>query len=263
MSGEMIPPRSRCDDLRRRRETYIIFQQNITGAKALLDIQDMVLIILENDVTFGYNDDTDAEITLTTGANDEKLKTLERVVEKLRKDLDSTKLLYSRSLYYDAVVSIVTAFETYLKNTLIWLMVRNKWTGKKIMGHQKRPVRFNEIENLNINKYTIGNILDIHKFSFFKINKVETAFMKMLGGRNKRFVLFKNETQKNSMRNFLELRHLIVHKGGIVDKRFLNKTGFTNRIGEQYEVTKEYISGMTEAMINLVNKIENEIERQL
>ena len=247
----------------RRRETNIIFQQNITRARALLEIQDMVDIILENDVTFGYNDDPDPDIPRTKGTGDEKLKILERAVANLRRDLASTKLLYSRPLYYDAVVSIVTAFETYLKNTLVWIMVRDRKTSRKIMKYYNNRVRFEDIETLNFNKYTIGNILAIHKFSFFKVDKVETAFIKMLGGHNRRFVLFSNETQKHSIRNFLELRHLIVHKGGIVDKRFLNKTGFTNRIGEQYEVTKEYIAGMTEAIINIVMKIESELERQL
>jgi hypothetical protein len=55
--------------------------------------------------------------------------------------------------------------------------------------------------------------------------------------------------------NFFQNRHLLIHKKGIVDKGFIEKTGSTKNIGEKVSITPKELKNTMDLVLNTVIKI--------
>jgi len=237
--------------LKHRAEIYEIFLRNISRAQALLEVQNLIDIMIQ---------DKDAlqDYIKTKSFDDEKKTILSfyNSISALKKAFIISELNFEHPLYHDAVVSAVTSFEAYMKNRLIELMLFDRKIAKKINRKYHKEIDFEEVKTLNINKYTIGEILSIHRFSFFKMSKVDLAFKKVLNERSDRFTIFACDKQKKNLKSFIELRHLIIHKGGVVDPLFIRKTKCPFEVGDIYDTSREYIIENIGELRSVVDNIE-------
>jgi len=243
--------------LKHRAEIYEIFLRNILRAQALLEVQNLIDIMIED------KDDIQKYIN-TKSFDDEKdtILSFYKTISVLKKAFITPEVSFEHPLYHDAVVSAVTSFEAYMKNRLIELMLFDRKIAKKINRKYNKEIDFEEVKKLNINKYTIGEILSIHRFSFFKMSRVDQAFKKVLNERGDRFTIFCSEKQKKNLKSFIELRHLIIHKGGVVDALFIRKTKCPFEVGDIYDASREYIVKNIGELRSVVDNIERLIERK-
>ncbi len=238
--------------------TYIVFQRNIARARALLEIQNVLDLILLHEENIISALESASKDDGAMRDPERKLQfELESVLGSIRGIFTSAAMEQEMPLYYHTVVSTVTAFESYLKNTLIEMMIDKRRYRKKINRYFRQRVDFSRIKDYNINKYTIQRILNIRTFTFFKMKKIDLAFRQVLE-RDDRFTIFNSPRQSKRLRNFIELRHLIVHKGGVVDAIYRRKTSCKIRAGEQYPVMKKYIQDSIGSLVKVVNNIERE-----
>ena len=245
-------------ELGRVSETYVVFQRNIARARALLEFQDLLDLLLYRGHDIIDALDRDAHSGNGCLEDEERLRT---DISNLLQNIDSihtgTDLRLDQPLRYDAVVFAVTAFESYLKNTLVELMAGTRKHRKKINRYYRKSVDFSDITSYNINKYVIQKILGIRTFTFFRMKKVNEAFSQVLE-KDRGYSIFDSGRQRTRLANFCELRHLIVHKGGIVDSIFYEKTGSDVKPGEQYPVTKKYLLDSMDSLGKVVDNIERE-----
>ncbi len=242
--------------MKHRTEIYDIFLSNISRAKALLEVQNLIDIMIQDKKTL-------QDYINTKSFDEEKTTILSfyNSISALSEAFKTSEISFEHPLYHDAVVSAVTSFEAYLKNRLIELMLNDGKIAKKINRKYQKEIDFEVIKKLNINKYTIGEILSIHRFSFFKMSKVDQAFKRVLDERSDRFTIFVCEKQKKNLKNFIELRHLIIHKGGVVDALFIRKTKCPFEVGNIYDASREYIVKNIGELKSVVDNIERLIRR--
>jgi hypothetical protein len=243
--------------LEHRAEIYEIFLRNISRAQALLEVQNLIDIMIEDK-------DSIQEYINTKSFDEEKITIISfyNSISALSEAFITPEVSFEHPLYHDAVVSAVTSFEAYMKNRLIELMLYERKISKKVNRKYNKIIDFEEVKTLNINKYTIGEILSIHRFSFFKMSKVDQAFKKVLDERSDRFTIFCSEKQKKNLKSFIELRHLIIHKGGVVDSLFIRKTKCPFEVGDIYDASREYIMDNISELRSVVNNIERLIENK-
>ena len=128
--------------------------------------------------------------------------------EYLKTPLDNYMNIVSKTCYEQSVVAGVTALETYL---------RDKFCEEK-----------------GIDEY-VGR-------SFQNVNFIEEKF------REIDIEIFESEEVKRRLNHVLQIRHVIVHKAGIIDEKACNNAGWDNKlVGKHisrflnYDIVKEIL----------------------
>ena len=173
----------------------------------------------------------------------------------------SLKLVSERPLYHEAVVSSVTAFETYLKRTLVESVSRFPEIEKRFTPELKKEVSYEKISNMDYERDKALGYIVASTVNFYDMNKINEIFKRAFGIRNKEWSLFSSKKAKKDMQKFMEIRHLIVHNGGFVDSKFKKKINCKENINEEYPLEREYIEEMMDEMLYVTSKIEKEIKR--
>ena len=174
----------------------------------------------------------------------------------------SSEIIYERPLYYEAVVSVVTAFETYIRDTIIDLVSNNRIVEKRFSSTLMKKLNYEKIKDYNYEWDKIMGYIVSEEMKFFECNDIERNYREALGKNKNSFSLFKNENQKKRIQNFLSLRHIIVHNGGIIDHKFKKETKSKYNLGEPYPVSKKYIINIIGSMKNIVEYIEELIANE-
>ena len=100
---------------------------------------------------------------------------------------------------------------------------------------------------------------DIH---FNQLNAMVRGFNEILDPA--RGGLVKTALEQNKLIILMERRHKIVHKAGIVDKIYLNKTGEAFTIGSKINLTPVYVAEslrlVRDTAITLLNVVDQEVK---
>ena len=173
----------------------------------------------------------------------------------------SLKLVSERPLYHEAVVSAVTAFETYLKGTLIDLISGFPKIEKRFTKELKKGLSYDKILDMDYERDKVLGYVVAESIKFYEMEKVNEAFRRAFGIKEKNWTLFSSKDARKELQKFMWIRHLIVHNGGYVDSKFKKKTNCNENIGEEYHIEREYIENMMNEMLYVTSKIEEEIKR--
>jgi len=163
-------------------------------------------------------------------------------------------------LYYDAVVSAVTAFETYLKDTLVLLISHNKQIEGRFYKELQEGITYDKIKTYDYDWDSILGYVVADNIRFHDLDNVDETFKKAFNKTQKRWSIFRNKKAKQKIQQFIEVRHLIVHNAGFVDHHFKKKTGCELDIYEPYPLEREEIEAIMLEMLKTAEKIEKTIK---
>jgi len=185
-----------------------------------------------------------------------------RMFKPLISFLESLETISEDPLNKEAIVTSVTAFEAYLKDRLIDLVSNNKDIEKRFTDELKKGLTYDKVKEYNRDWGNIlGYVVSENVGSFFNVNDVEKTYKRVLGKvGDDNYSLYKSDNQKKLLRNYIELRHIIVHNSGIVDHKFKKITNSKYKTGELFEIKKKYVETMIGVMENIVNNIEDELD---
>lgn len=176
--------------------------------------------------------------------------------------LDITKSGIASYLVYteQALVSAVTASEVYFRNKLAETIRKDKRILKSFSDKSIKIERILETDfdlNNNIGKLVVSDI------NFQDISEVQEYYKKAFGSK---FELC-SELELKKLKNIFFIRHVIVHKAGIVDQKFISDTGLNYEIGNRHIFERneiiQMINFLEDVITNLNLKIDNKLKTKI
>lgn len=250
---------------------YETFQYNIGKAKALITIQDTLDKLVEGEFNFSQFfekagkdifQETEEKIQINeelTKRLEERIKNNQKEIKELIKSLEkifeSLQTVYERPLYQEAVVIVVSSFETYLKDTIVSLVTKNRSVEDKFFNELKDSLNYNKLRESGYDWENLLGHLVVENFNFYDAQQIDKLYTRIL----KIDSIFRNKSVKKRIQNFIKLRHLIVHKSGIVDNKFKNDTQTKVPLNVPYPVEKKYVLDMISSISKVVENIEKNI----
>jgi hypothetical protein len=250
---------------------YETFQYNIGKAKALITIQDTLDKLVEGEFNFSQFfekagkdifQETEEKIQINEDLRkrlEERIKNNQKEIKELIKSLEkifeSLQTVYERPLYQEAVVIVVSSFETYLKDTIVSLVTKNSSVEDKFFKELKDSLNYNKLRESGYDWENLLGHLVVENFNFYDAQQIDKLYTRIL----KIDSIFRNKSVKKRIQNFIKLRHLIVHKSGIVDNKFKNDTQTKVPLNVPYQVEKKYVLDMISSISKVVENIEKNI----
>lgn len=149
-----------------------------------------------------------------------------------------------------SLVSIITAFEAYIKDRIVQGFKNNprileNQGQKKISIEEILEKKYDIIDKL---PEIVGKKVDIDFWNPVSINK---TYDKLFG------ITPLTDKDIEIVNNAFQIRHIIVHNGGVIDEDIIKKTTLTNlNIGDRYVLTREEVERYCNYFKNLTHKIE-------
>ncbi len=177
-------------------------------------------------------------------------------LEHLIKIAISLKMVKESPLYPEAVVSGVTTFETFLKDSIVSLVSEHPEIEKRFTPELKEWVTYDKLKEFDYDREKTIGLIVADKINFYDMEEVDEYFRRAFGKKDvKRWSIFPSKKSRQKIQNYIYLRHLIVHKGGIVDSKFKKNTHCKEEIGEEYVIESDYIEGILKEMFQVGAKI--------
>ena len=153
-----------------------------------------------------------------------------------------------------ALVSAVSASEVYFKDTLAYAIQNNK---RLLNRYADKEIKVKRILEIDMDLSENIGMLIVEKMNFQNLDSVKNEYKKLFG-----FEPFANE-ELNELKKIFAIRHVIVHKSGIVDHLFISKTGLDYEVGSKLFFERDKILQMIEFIEKIVIKIDSVLNKKL
>jgi len=150
-----------------------------------------------------------------------------------------------------ALVVTVSASEIYFKDRLAYTIQNDSRILKRFLEKEIKVKRIVET-GLDLSK-EIGNLI-VENINFQDLDEIRKIYEKVYG-----FEPFTKEELK-SLEIIFAVRHLIVHRAGIVDHKFVSETEADYKIGQRIYFERAQILQMIEFVNETITKIDAKIE---
>ena len=153
-----------------------------------------------------------------------------------------------------ALVSAVSASEVYFKDRLAYAIQNDK----RLLNHfREKGIKVKRILDAGLDLSEDIGILIVENMNFQILDDVQNEYESVFG-----FEPFTKEELKKLKEIFL-IRHLIVHKSGIVDHLFISETGLDHQVGQRLFFERDEILEMIEFIGKIVTKIDSKLNQKL
>lgn len=180
-------------------------------------------------------------------------KTLEK-----KQYADKRKIEIGFALYYvyteQALVSAVSATEVYFSDRLAYEIQNDTRLINRFMD---KEIKLKRIINMGLDlSENIGNLI-VEKMNFQILDNVQSEYKRLFG-----FELFTQDELKK-LKEIFAIRHLIVHKSGIVDHLFISETGLDYQLGDRLFFEREETLQNIDFIENIVTKIDSRLDEKM
>lgn len=180
-------------------------------------------------------------------------KTLEK-----KQYTDKRKIEIGFALYYvyteQALVSAVSATEVYFSDRLAYEIQNDTRLINRFMD---KEIKLKRIINMGLDlSENIGNLI-VEKMNFQILDNVQSEYKRLFG-----FELFTQDELKK-LKEIFAIRHLIVHKSGIVDHLFISETGLDYQLGDRLFFEREETLQNIDFIENIVTKIDSRLDEKM
>jgi hypothetical protein len=162
------------------------------------------------------------------------------------------------ALYYvyteQALVSAVSASEAYFKDILAFAIKNDK---RLLNSFSDRDIKVKRILDSGLDLSDDIGILIVENMNFQNLDNVKNEYKKLFG-----FEPFSKEEIKK-LKEIFSIRHVIVHKSGIVDHLFISETRLNYQVGQRLFFKRDEILEMIQFIDDIVTKIDTKINQKL
>lgn len=229
--------------------------EDCEGAYGLIDCLDKKDIphIVENIGNLPFGDSIKEVIP-------EELIDVDVINAWLPKIKEGAQLIRDNPLYGDILVMQVTAFEVYLRDTLQDLIIENEEISKRFIHKVKHYKNIGAYLNLTRDVRMMIAPEVTQRRSFYSMANIEDLFQTCFNRGGDVFRIHPKNSKIESVNDYLQLRHVLVHNGGIVDQRYLNMASKCKySLGERYEVQDEEVMELDGLARRMARRIEEAI----
>lgn len=160
-----------------------------------------------------------------------------------RKEQRANIFKAARELRFQSTVAIWSAFETLAKDSITTTLNNNPHTCKKFLNDEKarsaldlKKISIEDLIESDFNfSYKMGDFL-INSKDFSSFNRLKILLTSLLDNAKLYSFLDQNEIKLLNLQ-----RHLIVHRRGVVDERYLRESSSNQKIGETVEIPPSLI----------------------
>jgi hypothetical protein len=178
--------------------------------------------------------------------------------ERLKKDLEQLMLAVENVLLEQALVTAVTAFEVYVRDVTEEVLSKNVFMQKRFTTELHSNLEYEAIlesgRNLGL---AIGKVV-ASSYKFNDPKNLRSHIGRLVGRRNP----LKNPKNLNAFAEVLAYRHLIVHRGGIVDRKFIRATGYKGRVGRPIKLSYQYVESVLVLLNDLAKRVQDALMLQ-
>ena len=120
-----------------------------------------------------------------------------------------------------------------------------------------KEIKLKRIINMGLDlSENIGNLI-VEKMNFQILDNVQSEYKRLFG-----FELFTQDELKK-LKEIFAIRHLIVHKSGIVDHLFISETGLDYQLGDRLFFEREETLQNIDFIENIVTKIDSRLDEKM
>lgn len=162
------------------------------------------------------------------------------------------------ALYYvyteQALVSAVSASEVYFKDTLAYAIQNDN---RLLNRYLDKEIKVKRILNAGLNLSDNIGVLIVENMNFQILEEVQKEYKRVFN-----FEPFTKDDLKK-LKEIFAIRHLIIHKSGIVDHLFISETGLDYQIGTRLFFKRDEILERIEFIEGIVTKIDSTLNEKL
>ncbi|MDD5474083.1 MAG: hypothetical protein PHU34_08030 [Candidatus Methanoperedens sp.] len=181
-------------------------------------------------------------------------KEISHIFQKMIEKMPESETEIVFVLYYvyteQALVSAVSASEVYFKDILAYTIQNDN---RLLNRYLDKEIKVKRILDAGLNLSDNIGILIVESMNFQSLDNVRDEYKRVLS-----FEPFTKEELKK-LKEIFAIRHLIVHKSGIVDHMFISTTGLNYPVGKRLVFRRDEILQMIEFIDNIVNKIDSQL----
>ena len=158
-------------------------------------------------------------------------KTFTKEFSELVEPFVNLGLLSEQTLREGAVVFAVAALEAFLKD-VVSSEIRRRPSAIRLFPDIEKSIDLRVIRQYG-GKLRVAQAEEVARtLDWFHTNTIKSSFKRLFGIPN----IFKAQDLERDINQLLQRRHLIVHRGGIVDHEFKRNTGSRQALGERIEL---------------------------
>ncbi len=227
--------------------------KDIVGYDFMRDILEPMMKDIEGELTDKYK----PIMTESFKIPDEK--TAKIAIDRIQKLAEPILLivtLQGQTLLEQSVVLGVTAYETYIGDTVESLLRLNPTLFDKFSPELRAQLGWDDLRKhgKDWREASTAIILDAHRA--FDLAKVKELFRRLADIDN----VFGDAEKEESIVKFLAHRHLIVHRAGRIDRRFKEITGSRQALNSKVELTTSYVTEGIETLGTFAEGLQGRLE---
>jgi len=155
-----------------------------------------------------------------------------------------------KQLFFEVSIVLMAAyFEDFLKNFFIKQINKNP---KRALPFLDKQLRISDLKEFGFNlSERMGSVIS-DKVNFQNLGDTEKAYSKSFRAD----IYKKDSTLRKRINHLFQMRHLIVHNGGIIDKKFcLSTQTKTSCVGKRIAISMNMILMLKEACLKVGSNI--------
>jgi hypothetical protein len=182
-------------------------------------------------------------------------KAAEKVVE-LAEPVIAVMKLQGQTLLEQAVVLGVTAYETYIDDTVETVLRLNAKLVDRFTPELKGAVGWERLKKHGKDLKETTTAIILEEYNALDLAKVKKLFQRLADIED----VFGDDATRKAIRKFIEHRHIIVHRAGKVDRKFQTVTKSRQARGTIVELTTTYVVEGLETLSRFVGNLQAQME---
>ena len=163
-------------------------------------------------------------------------KTFTKEFSELVEPFVNLGLLSEQTLREGAVVFAVAALEAFLKD-VVSSEIRRRPSAIRLFPDIEKSIDLRVIRQYG-GKLRVPQGEEVARsLDWFHTNTIKSSFKRLFGIPN----IFRSDDLEREINQLLQRRHLILHRGGIVDHEFKRNTGSRQPLGERIELPHQTV----------------------
>ena len=182
---------------------------------------------------------------------EEIVRRLKPQIKKLSQIFEDLNLVMSSTLREQALVLAVSAFEAYLREITASIVALNPSIRRKFHQQIEQHLTRTRLEEYREDaRRTQGEI--VAELVRLEPNRIKSMLRKLLGIEN----IFGDNKIEQKFVKILELRHIVIHRAGLIDPKFKKVTKYKGAIDSQVKISRRYVI----QSIGLLERVANRVE---
>jgi len=163
-------------------------------------------------------------------------------------------LLMDQTLLGQALIASVSAFEVYLRELTVSVIILNPSVRKKFQAEINSALSFHKLEGYKQDaKRVQGEI--VAELVKLDTKRLKSFLKRLIGLEN----VFGDRKTEFRIRKIFETRHIMIHRAGLTDPKFKKATRFKGGVDKQIKIGQKYVLNSIGVLRDLSQKIETHI----